>query len=182
MFTGTQLAAMIADVFRLHQEFPRKPAKAFRKFDGVTPYGVHPTFLAMLVLQEEAMAEEDRVRRAKALLGHDLKEDTTAPLPEWCQELPVMELIDGLTFAEDTDPFTEMWKRGDEVILTKFYDCVGNLMGTKTMRPERVAQRLENARKHLTYVETRYPELEIVKIAKGLIGNGREPAKYKESA
>src|SRR5580658_9919628 len=97
MLTAIQLSSMIADVFRLHQDFPKKPSNAFRKFDGRTPYGVHPTFLAMLVLQEDTMPEDDRVRRAKALLAHDLKEDTTAPMPEWAQDLEVMTLIDGLT-------------------------------------------------------------------------------------
>lgn len=169
MFTGKELALMIADVFRLHQDFPKKPHKAFRKFDEKTPYGVHPTFLAMLILQEETMPEDDRLRRAKALLGHDLKEDTIADLPDWCQETAVAKLIDGLTFSDDEDPLIEMWLRGEEVILTKFYDNVANLMSVGKMSPERIAQRQANVQKHLAYVESRYPQLEIIKIAKGLL-------------
>jgi hypothetical protein len=170
MVTGGELAAMITDVFRLHQDFPKEPQKAFRKFDQITPYGVHPTFLAMLILQEDTMEESERIRRAKALLGHDLREDTTAPMPEWCKELEVMTLTDGLTFAEEQDPWVEMWKRGNEVILVKFYDSVANLMNTRMMPPERVAQRRENVFKHLAWVESQHPQLEIVKIAKGLLG------------
>ena len=170
MFTGSELAAMITDVFQLHQDFPKKPQNAFRKFDGITPYGVHPTFLAMMILQEDTMEENDRIRRAKALLGHDLKEDTTAPMPEWCKDLEVMALIDGLTFTEEQDPAVEMWNRGYEVILVKFYDNVANLMNTRMRSPERIERRRENVLKHLAWVESRHPQLEIVKIAKGLLG------------
>jgi hypothetical protein len=170
MFTGNELASMIADVFRLHQEFPKKPSKAFRKFDGKTPYGVHPTFLAMMILQEDTMSETDRVRRAKALLGHDLNEDTTAELPSWCQESEVLTLIDGLTFTDDQDPLIEMWKRGEEVILVKFYDNVANLMNVGMMTPERVAERQANVRRHLAHVKMQHPGLEIIKIAEGLLG------------
>jgi len=169
MFTGEELATMIADVFYLHQEFPKKPTNAFRKFDGKTPYGVHPTLLAMLVMHEDKMPEVDRLRRAKALLGHDLKEDTGAVLPAWCLEPDVETLINGLTFTKEKDPLVEMWKRGDDVILTKFYDNVANLMNVGTMSPERIRQRRENVRRHCNWVLARYPELEIVKIACGLL-------------
>lgn len=170
VFTGIELAAMISDTFRIHQEFPKEPRKAFRKMDLITPYGVHPTLLAMLVLHEEKMPEPDRIRRAKALLGHDFKEDTTAPLPIWCQDADVMTLIDGLTFTKDQEPAVEMWKRGDDVIITKLYDTVGNLMGVGRMNPDRVAVRRDYARKHVDYVAGLHPELEIVKIGRGLLG------------
>jgi (p)ppGpp synthase/HD superfamily hydrolase len=170
MFTGGELAAMITDVFQLHQNFPKKPQNAFRKFDGATPYGVHPTFMAMMILQEDTMEENDRVRRAKALLGHDLLEDTTAPLPEWCKDFEVLALIDGLTFTNDQDPLTEIWNRGDEVILVKFYDNVANLMNTRMMTSERREERRQHVLEHLAWVESRNPQLEIVKIAKGLLG------------
>ena len=81
-----------------------------------------------------------------------------------------MALIDGLTFTEEQDPAVEMWNRGYEVILVKFYDNVANLMNTRMISPERIERRRENVLKHLAWVESRHPQLEIVKIAKGLLG------------
>jgi len=171
MLTADEISRMIADVFRLHGKFPRKPEKAFRKFDGKTPYGVHPTFLAMLVAQEESLAESFRVTSIKALLGHDLLEDTTAPLPEWCKDSRLVEtLIHELTFTKDQDPLVDIWTRSQWAILLKFYDNVANLMCVGKMPADRVAQRKEHVRKHLEWVEGRYPGLEIIKIARGLLG------------
>jgi hypothetical protein len=63
-----------------------------------------------------------------------------------------------------------MWNRGYEVILVKFYDNVANLMNTRMISPERIERRRESVLKHLAWVESRHPQLEIVKIAKGLLG------------
>ncbi len=168
MFTGQELGSFVLDIFTKHEQFPREPSKAFRKFDGKTPYGVHPTFLAMLFLHEESLPEYFRVWGAKALLAHDLLEDTTVTLPKWCSPV-VQTLVKELTFAENEDHRVEIWKRSPQAILLKFYDVVGNLMCVKGMLPEYVEFRRESARKHLEWVEGKYPQLEIVKIAKGLL-------------
>ena len=43
-------------------------------------------------------------------------------------------------------------------------------MNTRMISPERIERRRENVLKHLAWVESRHPQLEIVKIAKGLLG------------
>ncbi len=171
MFTGIELGKMISSIFYHHECHSRKPEKAFRKFDGRTPYGVHPTLAAMLILHEEYLLEDVRVIGAKALLAHDLIEDTKiARLPDWCyQPLAIASLVYELTFYEDQDPSVEIWKRSDKAKLLKFYDVTVNLMCVSAMKPERVQYCREQAQKHLAWVEERYPHLEIVKIAKGLL-------------
>ncbi len=124
----------------------------------------------MLILQEESLPEETRVRGAKVLLAHDLLEDTTAELPIWTKNPKIEKLVSGLTFAKGEDKFLEVWKREEEVILLSFFDNVSNLMAAGKMKPGRRAEYLVGVRKHLDYVEKRYPKLEIVKIAKGLLG------------
>ena len=116
MLSADNLSLMIADVFRLHQQFPKKPGKAYRKFDGRTPYGVHPTLLAMLILHEEHLSEQFRVRGATALLAHDLIEDTSSSLPAWCSDPGVASLVQELTFSEGEDSAVEIWNRSDEAI------------------------------------------------------------------
>jgi hypothetical protein len=169
MLSALSLAGMIFDIFRLHSEFPKKPEKAFRKFDGCTPYGVHPTLAAMIFLHEESLPENFRVRGAKALLCHDLIEDTTASLPDWCSEPEVESLVQELTFSEHFNPSTEIWNRSENAILLKFYDVVVNLMCVGKMSPERIAERKKHAIEHYSWVFNHYPNLEIIKIAKGLL-------------
>lgn len=169
MLSASELSGMISDVFRLHSEFPKKPEKAFRKFDGRTPYGVHPTLAAMLFAHEESLPEDFRVLGIKALLGHDLIEDTTAPLPEWCLDPEVKLLINELTFTEGQDPLVDIWRRRQTTILLKFYDVVVNLMCVGSMNSERIRQRRMHAAKMWVYIENSYPRLEIIKIARGLL-------------
>lgn len=169
MLNAYHLSAMISDVFHLHSNFAKTPEKASRKFDGKTPYGVHPTLAAMLLLHEETLPEDFRVLGAQVLLGHDLIEDTTASLQGWCKEPDVESLIRELTFAENQDSSVEIFNRSAVAILLKFYDAVVNLMCTGKMDPKRREERRARAMEHLIWVETRHPELEIVKIAHGLL-------------
>ncbi len=69
-----------------HTNFPRKASKAFRKFDGVTPFWVHPSWCATAILAEESLPEELRMRGAHALLLHDVVEDTS------CHSRPIHPL------------------------------------------------------------------------------------------
>lgn len=170
MFTGEQLAAMISDVFFLHQAQARTPEKAFRRFDGVTPYGVHPTLAATIFLHEESLPEDFRMCGCKALLAHDLFEDTNITgFPRWCDNQVTRNLVSELTFIEGEDPSVEIWNRSDQAKLLKFYDVVINLMCVGKMAPERIQYRYEQAKIHLAWVHEHYPKLEIVKIAKGLL-------------
>ena len=172
MFSGDQLSWMIRDIFLFHQNHAKNPEKAFRKFDGKTPYGVHPTLAAMLILHEEHLSEEVRVRGAKALLAHDLLEDTMVPLvalTNWGGDPDVTGLIQELTFTKDENPSVEIWNRSHEAQLLKFYDVTVNLMCVGKMSPDRIQYRREQAKKHLAWVESNYPGLEITKIAGGLL-------------
>lgn len=168
MYGAIEFGCMILDVFSIHSGFARRPEKAFRKFDHKTPYGVHPTLAAMLYIQEENLPEEMRMRGTKALLLHDILEDTTADLPDWCTDR-VRTLVEGLTFDKSQDYMTEIWNREEEVILLKFYDCVVNLLSAKSFSPERAQKRKEFVQgKFLDWMRRRYPDLDIIKIAEGL--------------
>ena len=170
MLSAVEPANMIGDIFRLHACFPKKPGKAFRRFDGKTAYGVHPTLAAMLFIQEELLPEDFRIRGCKALLGHDLIEDTLADLPDWCLAPGVIELVRGLTFEEGEDSFESVWSRSDDVILLKLYDATINLMNSSCYDPEKYKLRLAKTRKLTDYVEIKFGPLNIIKIARGLLG------------
>ena len=170
MITGTQLADMIKFVLSAHQDHSKIPSKAFRRFDGKTPFGIHPVWAALTFFHEENLNEDIRVRGTKALLGHDLTEDTTVELPAWCMEAGVKELIDALSYTTKDEKFTEVWNRGDEALLLAAYDVTGNLMNQtgfdSTERRERYALHVQ---KIIESVEKKWGQLNIVKIAKGLL-------------
>ncbi len=170
MISGIEFGQMCLDVCRLHQLYPKRPDKAFRKEPPGTPYGVHPVFLATLIMQEPNLAEDERILGAKVLLGHDLKEDTTAELPVWCQVPEVLSLIDELTFKSEEDQLVVMWNRSPKAIFYKTWDNVGNLIAVSHKLPARIMQRKDCVRRQLLWVEERCPGLEIVKIGWGLLG------------
>lgn len=170
MFTAGKLVTIITDVLRLHAEHPKTPNKAFRKFDGRTPYGVHEVLLGMLALHEENLQEELRMRIALVLFGHEILEDTTAELPAWAIEDPKVEkLIHEMTFDKGQEKYVEMWKRDPNILLPELFDCTANLMCAGTKSPERSAKCKGAVQELLDHIEPRYPGLEISKIARALL-------------
>ena len=70
-------------VMNAHTNHARKPSKAFRKWDGKTPYYVHPIWCAITIATETKLDEKTKNEGIQTLLYHDLLEDTTKNLPEW---------------------------------------------------------------------------------------------------
>ncbi len=53
----------IMRVMLMHQELASKPGKFARKWDGVTPYSIHPVWCAMMILHEPLLDPTTRVGR-----------------------------------------------------------------------------------------------------------------------
>jgi len=169
MLDAVELATMTYDVFRLHSEHAKTPEKRFRRFDGKTPFGVHPVLGGMLILHEELLPEKTRETGAKAFFGQDFKEDTDADLPRWAKEPEVERLIDELTFTEDENKFDKIWERSEEAILLSFYDNVINLMCVGKVKQRRLTYCKRKIREHMKYIKSRWGRLEIVRLAEGLL-------------
>ncbi len=125
-----------------------------------------------MLLHEELLTPEFRIRGTKALLGHDLLEDTTltpGELPDWCREDDVLPLIQGMTFLKGEDPFVEVWKRGMSVILLKLYDCTDNLMNVPTFSQEKQEARKAHVRDIIHCVRRQYGELYVICFAEALL-------------
>ena len=152
-----------------HTNFPRKASKAFRKFDGVTPFWVHPSWCATTLLAEESLAEEIRVRGAWALLLHDVVEDTTLPLPT---DTPaeVVALVGDMTYAGGfAEECVKVWGHSAEVRLLKLYDKASNLMSDRCLDPVRRAETRDYVARLVDDVERNYGPLNIVKIVRALL-------------
>src|SRR3989344_3299085 len=97
-----------------HQHHPTKPSKAFRKWDGATPFVAHPIWCAMTLLAETGLPQELRTRGYQALLFHDVLEDTTAPLPASVSE-EVAALVKDMTFESFARETELVWEKSAEV-------------------------------------------------------------------
>lgn len=130
------LANLIAYTFRAHSEGATKQSKAVRKWDGKTPYAVHPIWCAMMILHETTLPEDLRQRGAAALLLHDILEDTTFGLPDDTPE-DVRRLVHEMTFKSFNEETVEIWFKSDEARLLKLYDKVSNLLDGNWMSPDK---------------------------------------------
>jgi len=152
-----------------HTKHPRTPEKAVRKWDGKTPFIVHPAWCALTILHETTLPEELRWNGALALLYHDVPEDTTAELPP--TTLPrVRELVAGLTFTNTEEKHDEIWKRGKEIVLLEAYDAVANLMDIKGLSEEKQDKHIDFVAVLLDYITRDWGnKLNIIQIGNGLI-------------
>lgn len=145
-----------------------KPSKAVRKWDGQTPYSVHPIWCAMMILHETALPEDIRVDGSQALLFHDVIEDTLAELPAYLSER-VKKLVADMTFESSDEEMLKVWDKPIEVKLFKLYDKVSNLMDASWMSEQKLKRYQEYTLKLAREVETVYGKLNIIKLAESII-------------
>lgn len=168
MFTAHTLVGLITFALVTHEEMAKKPSKAVRKWDGATPYGVHPTWCAMTILQEPSLPEEVRVRGAATLLYHDITEDTLGRLPS---ETPkdVVHGVHNMSFAGGSAEEMELvWGKPPEIRLFKLYDKVSNLLDSFWMSEEKLSRYHRYTQWLAEDVALHYGELNIVRMARAL--------------
>lgn len=155
-------------VLKAHGDRPKKPSNAFRKWDGKTPYGIHPTWCAMTLMTETTLPEDLRYIGAQALLLHDILEDTTAELPAWINP-EVVELVRDMTFNSFADEMERIWTKNPRVRLLKLYDKVSNLLDGTWMSCEKRRNYLAFTRSLYDNVEENFGGLNILTIAKSVM-------------
>ncbi|MFA6053641.1 MAG: hypothetical protein WC762_13745 [Methylobacter sp.] len=165
--TAHKLAKRINFALTTHATHARKLRNATRLWDKTTPYGVHPTWCAMTILQETDLPEDIRLDGYQALLLHDILEDTTASLPEDTSP-EVRALVEGMTFESIDQERELVWSRGKEIVLLKLYDKTSNLLEGKTMYPDRKILYVAYMRRLIEEVQKEYGELNIVTIAEAM--------------
>ncbi|HQU07461.1 MAG TPA: hypothetical protein PK539_00145 [Candidatus Paceibacterota bacterium] len=151
-----------------HALHPKEPKNAVRKWDGKTPYGVHPVWCAMTVLTEELLPESCRIRLSQALLFHDFREDTDDEVPDSVED-GVSALVDEMTFRSSDDEMENLWSRSDETKLGKLYDKTFNFLDNSWMSDERKAKHAAHLRRLCDVVQRLYGTLNIVLIARGVL-------------
>ena len=94
-------------VIGAHRDHSVKPSKAFRKWDGKTPYHIHPIWCATMLATETTLDDRTREEGVLTLLYHDILEDTTRGLPDWLNER-VKHLIDMMTYDGMVEEMNEI--------------------------------------------------------------------------
>ncbi len=165
-FDTARLTSLIDFSFRAHDKFANETRKRFRKWDGRTPYAIHPVWCAMTILAETTLPEEVRYHGALALLLHDVLEDTQAPLPS---RLPpqVEALVLEKTFISFEEEHKRIWGRSELCRLLTLYDKTSNLLDANWRTNKRDLY-VEYTRRLADEAETRWGTLNIVRIARAI--------------
>jgi hypothetical protein len=154
-------------VMQAHQTKPRKPSKAFRKWDVQTPYFLHPIWCASTITTETTLELATRKRGAKVLLYHDVSEDTLAGLPDWLDADTKRDIAD-MTFEGSKEEMSKIWDRPPHIKLFKLYDKVSNLLDGVWMDAEKKAKYIDYTNRLRDFVEGHYGALNITRMAKGI--------------
>lgn len=163
-----ELEKCIAYAISAHRDYAKSMSKTTRKWDIRTPYSIHPIWCAMTLLQETSLPSHIRENGYKALLYHDILEDTNAPLPSDTPK-EVVQLVKDMTFESFESEMQEIWNKSDEVKLLKLYDKVSNLLDGTWMSPEKKKLYIEYTRRLTEEVEKIFGDLNIVRIARTII-------------
>lgn len=157
----------ILEVMKAHKDYAKKPSKAYRKWDGKTDYSIHPIWCAMTIAAETSLDELTRNEGVKALLYHDVLEDTNY-LPNL--EERIYYLVKEMTFEGGSkQEMMDIWNKPKEVRLYKIYDKVSNLMDASWMSEEKRKEYEAYLEKLVIDVEKNYGELNITLMAKAII-------------
>lgn len=110
-----------------HHRAAKTPENRFRRFDGRTPFAVHPLWCATMIMQEPLLPAPIRSRGWKALLLHDVQEDTDAVFPRLVTDEVRADIADML-FASREAEMREIWARSRLTRLLKVYDKTCNYL------------------------------------------------------
>ena len=156
-------------VIQAHQDYPRKPSKAYRKWDQKTPYFMHPLWCASTISTETTLDAKIREEGILTLLYHDILEDTTRALPHWLSK-EVQQSILNMTFQGGmSQEIRDIWNKEPKIRLYKLFDKVSNLLDGSWMDAEKRRVYGEYTQQLRQDVEQHYGILNITRIAERII-------------
>lgn len=166
----------LALAYDAHQNHARTEKGRFRRHDGQTPYFVHPLWASTTLMHEQVIEVEVRWIGARALLLHDVKEDTTLEIPDWVPP-EIVRWVDEMTFVSFEDEVDRIWGRHRFTVLLKLYDKVSNLIDSSWMEsrlPEYRQKYVDFTGRLAGSVLNGWGELAIVKFANAVCDGWKE--------
>ncbi len=163
-----EIVSGIQYAMQAHIYNPKTDNDTFRFWDRKTPYIIHPTWCAMTLLTETSLDEGIRINGYKALLWHDILEDTK--ITELPDETPenVQSYVREMTFNSFSEEKESIWEKDKVIRLLKLYDKTSNLLDGVWMKDEKWNGYVKFTSELSKDVLMNYGNLNIVKIANAL--------------
>lgn len=140
--------------------------------DGNVPYIMHPLWCASVLINDTRIPLEERELGFKALLLHDVLENTTLELPEWAGE-DVKEMVEAMSFGGQHDikeVIRELSKKPALFGLLMLIDALSSMYEEHVSEKKKKFWKL--GVKTLTeLVEKQYGDIRIIQISRAVTEN-----------
>ena len=153
-----------------------KPDQTYRQ-DGKVPYMMHPLWCASMLITDTQIPWEQREIGFKALILHDVLEDTSLELPDWV-ESEVKAVVKELTFESHLQALREYENKTPFIKLLMLYDVLSSMYENHVgvfddVVTKKVKRRLwkEFTIKEIAEVEKEYGNIRIVQVGKAIVEN-----------
>jgi hypothetical protein len=151
--------------------------QAYRQ-DGKVPYIMHPLWCASMLIADTQIPYEQRELGFKALILHDVLEDTSLKLPDWV-EPEVAETVKELTFENFDQAKKEYDNKSAFIKLLLLYDKLSSMyenhvgIHDKSEEAGVIKRKLwkEFTLKGIEEVEKEYGNIRIVQVGKAIAKN-----------
>lgn len=150
--------------------------KTYRQ-KGNVPYIMHPLWCASMLIADTQIPYEQRELGFKALILHDVLEDTSLELPEWV-ESEVKDVVNELTFESFEQAKKEYAGKSTFIKLLLLYDELSSMyenhVGINDDLDKAEKKRKdwkEFTIKGIKEVEKEYGNIRIVQVGKAIIKN-----------
>lgn len=136
---------------------------------GKVPYIMHPIWCASIFITDTRIPYKEREIGFKALILHDVLEDTDLPLPNWV-ELKVKNIVKELTFESPNQALREAESKSIFIKLLLLVDGLSS-MYEEHVAPQRKKIWKKAMKKLLKDVKAKYGNIRIVQVAEVVIKN-----------
>lgn len=142
--------------------------QAYRQ-DGKVPYIMHPLWCASMLIADTQVPYEQRELGFKALILHDILEDTSLELPDWV-EPEVKSVVKELTFESFKQAMEKYPKKSPFIKLLLLYDKLSSMYENHVGEPKRHEWKIL-VLNGIKEVEKEYGNIRIVQIGKAIAEN-----------
>lgn len=151
--------------------------QAYRQ-NGNVPYIMHPLWCASMLIADIQVPQEQRELGFKALILHDVLEDTSLKLPDWVSD-DVKNVVNELTFESFEQAIKEYDSKEPFIKLLLLYDKLSSMyekhvgITGKTEEARTMKRKLwkEFTLKGIEEVEKEYGNIRIVQVGKAITEN-----------
>lgn len=164
-----QIDKHILRVMKAHSKYIKTKKDGLRFWDMKTPYLIHPVWCAMTILTETKLDDGLRWRGSLTLLYHDVLEDTKYKLPNDLEKRVVANIKEMTFMGGFKEESLTLFQKKKEIILYKLYDKISTLLDAVWMKSEKLREYKHFTNKILKIVENEYGDLNITKIARGIL-------------